>query len=360
VARSDFRAEALDCLGPCHRYEDAEVFDSPPPTGLETLPDPFETEVGTRTIPAPFVSTVADVDLLGLWGLAVTPGNRYVVEQAEGSLRRLSDTLVMTVGEGLAPVHRGPAHASTTLSSPTVSFVGRFDTEFFHWFTDHLPRVLGIEAYRRQTGVAPQILLPPDPPAWLTDSLAWVGVDRDRWVTHPGGRVHVEELVVPAMRRHAYDDDQDGWSIVSPRSLRILRDRMRTAVDVTPAASERVYISRADASERQVVNEAEVVETLAQRGFERYLLSELSLAEQVRLLAHASVVVGPHGAGLTNMIYGDDLDVVELFGETVNPCYYSIAAGLGFDYGYLCCDPTEDGMRVDVEDLAAVLDAVGD
>ena len=351
LARSDLQSPATACVTESFRYNGSETFDCQPPVGVQPLPVEFETEVGTRTMPTPFVSVLHDVDLIGRWGLTVAPEQQYVVEEAEGSVGRLTDTVVRTVGHGHLPLHRGPGRASTTLPGPVASFVGRFDDEFFHWFTDYLPRVLGLEAYERRTGKKPAVLLPPDPPAWLTDSLAWAGVEDDRWMTYPGSRVHVEELVVPSMRRHAYDNAVKGWSIVSSAALRELRDRIRGAVGATPSSDERVYVSRADSDSRRVVNEEAVLDALRDHGFERHVLSEYSLTEQVELFAGADAVVGPHGAGLVNTMYGNDLTVVELFGDTVNPCYYSIATGLGCDYGYLRCEPSGADMRVDVDAL---------
>lgn len=355
LSRANLQSHTTNQVSGCYYYDEEEIFECPKPAGLQPLPEEFETEIGTKKLPKPFVSLVKEVDLVGSWGLPVAPETMYLVEEAEGSIRRLFDTVVKTTVEGYLPMHRGSSHASTTITEPVASFVGPFDDEYFHWFTDYLPRILGLEAYKSQTGEAPKVLIPADPPDWLTKSLEWTGVGSDRWIEYPGGRVHVKNLVIPSMRRHAYDDDVEGWSVVSPKSMRILRDRIREATSVTPSSTERVYISRSDSDERRVVNEDEVMNLLDRRGFERYVLSELSLYEQARLFANASEVVSPHGAGLVNTIYGEDLSVVELFGDTINPCYYSLAAGFGFNYAYLCCEPTGPDMRVNVDKLESTL-----
>jgi capsular polysaccharide biosynthesis protein len=58
----------------------------------------------------------------------------------------------------------------------------------------------------------------------------------------------------------------------------------------------------------------------------------LTVAEQVRLFSSADAVVGPHGAGLTNVIWGDDLTVFELFPEEVYDLYGVISSLLGHEY----------------------------
>ncbi|TKX52297.1 glycosyltransferase family 61 protein, partial [Halorubrum sp. SS7] len=87
----------------------------------------------------------------------------------------------------------------------------------------------------------------------------------------------------------------------------------------------RVYISRDDADERRVVNETQVVRLLEDYGFSRVILSNLSLAEQIVLFYQADVVIGPHGAGLLNAVYSEDVQVIEIFGDYRNACYYTMS-----------------------------------
>ena len=61
----------------------------------------------------------------------------------------------------------------------------------------------------------------------------------------------------------------------------------------------------------------------------------LSMAEQAELFAGAEVIVGPHGAGLTNMIFADPdrCQVVELpMRPHVNRCFGYMAQALGLGY----------------------------
>jgi hypothetical protein len=50
-------------------------------------------------------------------------------------------------------------------------------------------------------------------------------------------------------------------------------------------------------------NETEVESGLKSYGFKTYLLEKMSLREQVILFAQAKIVIAPHGAGLTNLIF---------------------------------------------------------
>jgi capsular polysaccharide biosynthesis protein len=130
-----------------------------------------------------------------------------------------------------------------------------------------------------------------------------------------------------------------------------------SAFEPTPS---RLFVSRRDTGKRRIRNEGEVIEALETYGFERVVPGEHSLAEQVAWFAGADAVVGPHGGGLTNTIYGQDLTVVEIFGDSIRPHYYDIAMVSGFDYGIVRGTPVDGvDIRVDVSELTETLESVG-
>jgi capsular polysaccharide biosynthesis protein len=67
------------------------------------------------------------------------------------------------------------------------------------------------------------------------------------------------------------------------------------------AAGRKLYISRLDSQSRVLVNEREIQAVAESVGCTSVVLSELTFQEQVRLFAEASLIVAPHGAGLTNI-----------------------------------------------------------
>jgi capsular polysaccharide biosynthesis protein len=96
----------------------------------------------------------------------------------------------------------------------------------------------------------------------------------------------------------------------------------------------RVYISRNDCQTRKVENEEEIAEILASKGFERVMLRELGMAQQISLFYSAEYVIGPHGAGMANLTFcNPGCKVVELFPETYKiDLYKKISDAVGADY----------------------------
>ncbi|MFM6204990.1 glycosyltransferase family 61 protein, partial [Planktothrix sp.] len=71
--------------------------------------------------------------------------------------------------------------------------------------------------------------------------------------------------------------------------------------NITPY--RRIYLSREKASYRNVINPDKLFQCLKSLHFESVVLETLSFSEQVELMATASVVVAPHGAGLSNIVF---------------------------------------------------------
>lgn len=101
-------------------------------------------------------------------------------------------------------------------------------------------------------------------------------------------------------------------------------------------ASRRIYISREDASYRKVYNEDEVMAYLETFGFERVIMSGRAVRDQARLLQQAAVVVGPHGANMTNVIFCQPgTYVLEVFQpEWVDSGFTAASAQVGLRYYY--------------------------
>ncbi|MFB6103167.1 MAG: DUF563 domain-containing protein [Haloplanus sp.] len=337
----------------------AETVTIGPPRSVGPVPANLQEVVREWEFVPPFVFVVEDADLVGPNALPIAPDGGFVVEAASGSAPRVTDAVVRALGRGVAPIHRGTGERHDAV----VSFAGPWSGEFFHWFADYLPRLRVLERYERETGVAPQVLIPADPPAWLTRSLTLAGVSEERRVRWDGRRWSVDRLVVLSMPRHTRTTAPDAGYIHSPRELGWVRDRLLNRLPPTdrPDVGTRLYVSRSRQPSRHVRNEADLLSVAREFGFETVYPEDWTLDEQLAAFAEADAVLGPHGAGLLNAMYGDDTTLVELFGERTNPCFFAIAGGMDMPYAMSHCEAVGDDMRVDPERLRELLAlAVGD
>ncbi len=142
-------------------------------------------------------------------------------------------------------------------------------------------------------------------------------------------------------------------------ALRKIRDTIFSELSLSAKPSHPVYISRLDASARRMTNEAALCDRLATAGTTVLTASTVPFREQARILSQASLVVGPHGSGLTNMLYSPDaVPVLEL--RPINctgrspfwdQSYRSVAAVTGHPYGALFFEnaPEQDNWTVDID-----------
>ena len=71
--------------------------------------------------------------------------------------------------------------------------------------------------------------------------------------------------------------------------------------------SDKIYIDRSDSlfNHCKIINSDEVWEFLKKKGFTKIKLTEMSFKNQIGLFNSANMIIGAHGAGLSNMIFSN-------------------------------------------------------
>ena len=323
-------------LGEPERYELVhDAFDSQrdPPHTVQAEHPAFAGLL-THRHPAAFRVRLPDARIVGEVPIVLTEDRRAVLASA---LDREQLDKNPVLGERL--------HGARRLRGPHIALVSQWARNYGHWMSDVLPRLslLDLDAL---AGVPVIVMRELEPASY--ESLELMGIGRDRLVEFDGTHVQVDELILPSLVGRV--GHQPAWA------LEWLRERL--APD-PPAARRRIYISRADAPTRKVVNEDEVVELLATRGFEPILAGRLPFRDQLALFSQAETVVGAHGAGLTNLVAARSTTVVELFPSNyVNAALYGISAAMRHPYWYLVCETRgNNDQLVDLGELERTLDA---
>ena len=207
---------------------------------------------------------------------------------------------------------------------------------YYHFLTDVLPR---LELLRR-AGARPDAYLVDRTTRFQRDLLDHLGLTADRCLgTAKYPHLRAEELVVPSL--------PDDNLTTPPWIVPWLRSQFLP--DTVPAPHRRLYVGRGGTRHtRRVENEAELLAALNPLGFESIDPGALSPAEQVRAFAEAECIVGPHGAGLTNLAFAPPgAAVVELFArDYVNECFWALATTVeGLRYRYLVGDGSRSPSR---------------
>jgi capsular polysaccharide biosynthesis protein len=134
--------------------------------------------------------------------------------------------------------------------------------------------------------------------------------------------------------------------------------REETTTDHRADVGKRLYISRANQKTRRVRNEKEIRPVLDDYGFDIVYPEMWPLSKQIATFAEAEMILGPHGAGLVNIIYGDDTTLIELFGKRTNPCFFAIARGMDRRYAMMQCTPVGSDLHVEPTQLNELLSSL--
>jgi hypothetical protein len=197
---------------------------------------------------------------------------------------------------------------------------------YFHWWTDILPRLAVAEAAEIRTY---QVIVPKEMEDWQRESLERLGVTAGRQEPFGDDHWQMESLLLPSLLGYS--------GMTRPWSAEWLRRRI--GLPRPAARRKRIYLQRPAAGFRRVSNESELLPILEKFNFEIHQTLGMPLAEQMKLFSGADCVVSIHGAGLANLLFAPPgakvLEFMSPLPEYANSCYYSLCAAAGHTYGYI-------------------------
>jgi capsular polysaccharide biosynthesis protein len=304
-----------------------------------------------RISPPEGVAAIPNGRVLTSTGQIIAPGD-FLISEVSSSFLSAKPT-----GNDIFLKFKLP---SLTRVDGNVAVLTSYHSNFyFHWMFDTLPRLRML----REGGYTWDKIVVPKQTRFQRESLELLLVGEDL-ITEAGQQIEAATLVVPTM---------PGLSGNPPRwACDFLRESFLPHLSNATPPFRKIYISRRKEGTRNVTNEAELLQILRRDGFEVCFPEELSFLEQVRLFAEARIVVSPHGAALSNLVFcAPGTSVLEVFSpHYVNVCYWALSNQLGLDYHYLLgeskhknLDPdvllTRDNIELDLAEVRAALRAVG-
>lgn len=227
---------------------------------------------------------------------------------------------------------------------------------YFHWLIDMIGRM----SISLPSAPFENVIINSRKAEYQKRSFAALGLDSNVIEIDHGDSVFCEDLFVPTLRR-------TGNHAPSRRMVEFLRKVYVPKSQQDTGLPKKIYISRRDAKVRKVVNEDEIESLLVRNGFETVKMEQHSFEEQVALAANADVIIGPHGAGLTNTAFcKPGAKVVEMFSpQFIGGLFYFVSEFAGAQYHYVvgrkmdsisAANDNSFDMYVEPTDLETVLE----
>jgi capsular polysaccharide biosynthesis protein len=247
-----------------------------------------------------------------------------------------------------------------SLPQETVSLIADGQGNYYHWMFDVLPRLAALEP----ESVAHRHYLVCQEQPFHRQTLDLLNIPVSSRTAPATLRFYTApELLVPLAPLG-----------VSPENVRFVRRLLleRTGL-AAPFTGDRIYISRRHANSRRVLNEEELEPVLEKYGFRICYLEQLSLTQQMQLFSGAGIILAPHGAAWTNLIFTQPGTVAleispEGMAETHSGAYLlyeRLAAVAGVRYGRIIAQssrsdyPHAGDLRLEPETLEEVLRQLG-
>ena len=199
---------------------------------------------------------------------------------------------------------------------------------YSHWFADALMRLENVRNYLSGHTVLLPACLKQVEYTWR--SLELLGYSYTFLDDKTPFRI--DELILPS---HATNSGN-----FIPTLINSVREKLLSGLKQTKPF-RKIYISRQKAKRRRLLNEEQFIDKLKQYGFEVHCFEDYTFQQQLTLMNESIVVIGLHGAGLTNMLFMQaGTSVIELRKEddTHNNCYFSLASALEIKYYYFKCE----------------------
>lgn len=192
---------------------------------------------------------------------------------------------------------------------------------YHHWLIECLPRISRIIdfPFEKINVIVPDKLL-----SFQEQSLELLEVQPDSRISLQDNITRIKNLIFSSI------------GVFHPQDINWLRNKFIQQND-DHSSDQKIYISREDAENRKVTNEKEVIGLLSSLGFKHYILSNLTFKEQIQLFQSASIIVGPHGSGLSNIIFSDENSTLIEFipNDKVNVVFWLLANIRNINYTFL-------------------------
>lgn len=231
--------------------------------------------------------------------------------------------------------------------------------EYFHWFTDALSRLKAIESTYSDVIMLKSnfpVILPEyyREKHYISYSLKKMGYTP--FFYDPKKRLQVKKLLSCT---HAAP-------MGNYNSILIEEIHKSLSLKKTNTTLRKIYISRAKANKRKVLNENQVIDALKRYGYEIHAFEDYNFVQQLEIMAETKTLIGLHGAGLTNMMFmnkGGQVLELRNEGDSHNNCYFAMASSLSHDYYYLTNkgdreDTNSVNITIDLENLTTTLELI--
>ncbi len=194
---------------------------------------------------------------------------------------------------------------------------------YSHWVLEVVPQLIRLKEDLKQ-GEIDRIYVRYEKP-FQKEWMELIGIDEEAIIpAKDSTHLEVDRMIVYSMPMRD--------CVYTPKQISLFRRLVRD--DWRVKTGRKLFIGREGGNRSFSLEDADLREVVADCGFEYVLMEKFSVPEKIRLCAEASVIAGPHGAGLGGIVFVDSsAELREIHSPIVpNLCYFRMARAIGLTY----------------------------
>jgi len=214
------------------------------------------------------------------------------------------------------------------INFPVIYFSNREDNQVYHWTFENLPRLMCLDLIPKLKDYP--ILVREPLSRFQSETLRLLNIN-NKIIISKGFDLEISNLIFPSI---------SSPSVLDHETIFWLRNKMLLNFKKKKINKRKIFISRKDTNHRRIINEDAISKKLGLFGFETLTLSQLNFMEQIEAFRSAEIVIMPHGAGGTHMLYAPKNSMlIEIQSPTqINSAIFNITRILGQKYGFILGD----------------------
>ncbi|MBC5773498.1 glycosyltransferase family 61 protein [Pontibacter sp. KCTC 32443] len=270
-----------------------------------------------------FIANLQDVKIVGRNGAVLTNKNEIIKDVTVEIGRNIYDHSLLHQVVFKKPIYI--KYVSTVVAAADAS------NNYFHWMFDVIPRIGWVLHSKSKLQDIKVWFINSRKQPFQNETLNHIGIEKTSTIELDVHDYYVcDNLVIPSLSGLSGN--------ASIRVVNMIRYLFKEwMIESENNSQEPIFISRNNASKRKISNFKELRPVLQDLGVKVIELESMSVSEQVKLFYNTNLIIGVHGAGLSNLVFcKPGSTVVEIFSPNyVNQCYWTIASHVDLNYHYL-------------------------
>lgn len=172
-----------------------------------------------------------------------------------------------------------------------------------HWMLDILPKLCITEKFKNLNSFD-AIYLPNYNHLFQKDSLRYFKISNKKFINGKNIKhIYADKFTIPQHPYWKLNKHQFATANIDSEFIKILRGKFLKKIK--KLKKKKIFIDRSDSAfaHSQIENYNEVIKVLKYYNFEIVKLKDMPFKDQISYFYNANIVVGAHGAGLSNVLF---------------------------------------------------------